>query len=514
MHTKGVYRATKALAALGCAVLRFNFRGVGRSEGMFDNGVGELEDFRAALDAMARFYPDTDAWAAGFSFGAWVALTAGALDDRVTRLIAIAPALHMYDFTALRASDKPKYFVQGALDEICPLPNLEAFYAELRPPKRLAIVPGANHLFNGQVEQMSSALADLIEQDLQGEPEVRKRDAAMTDAVIVAAARTPVGKAPGGTLRTTRPDELAAIVLREVLARAPGISPGDVDDVIIGCAMPEAEQGMNVARLASLRAGVPVTASAVTVNRFCASGLQAIAYAAERVMAGSADVILAGGTESMSMVPLGGHKVAPNPALVETHPDVYLSTGLVAENHAREFEHLAAGAGRILAAEPPARDCGNRRRTFQRRDRCRADPLRRGETTARTRGGRTRLRRRRRSAPGYVARGVEKLRPAFHAAGTVTAGNSSQMSDGAAAVLVRLRSAPKQPVCSRSPASSATRLRASSPSGSGSDPCRQSTASFRVQGSHSTTSIRSSSTKHSPLRRSHACASCPSIPTG
>jgi len=159
----------------------------------------------------------------------------------------------------------------------------------------------------------------------------------MTDAVIVAAARTPVGKAPSGTLRTTRPDELAAIVLREVLARAPGISPGDVEDVIIGCAMPEAEQGMNVARLASLRAGVPVTASAVTVNRFCASGLQAIAYAAERVMAGSADVILAGGTESMSMVPLGGHKVAPNPTLVETHPDVYLTTGLVAENHAREF---------------------------------------------------------------------------------------------------------------------------------------------------------------------------------
>src|SRR6188472_2451044 len=158
----------------------------------------------------------------------------------------------------------------------------------------------------------------------------------MTDAVIVAAARTPVGKAPAGTLRTTRPDELAAIVLREVLARAPGISPGDVDDVIIGCAMPEAEQGMNVARLASLRAGVPVTASAVTVNRFCASGLQAIAYAAERVMVGGSSAVLAGGTESMSMIPMGGFKVAPNPALVDSYPDVYLSTGLVAENHARE----------------------------------------------------------------------------------------------------------------------------------------------------------------------------------
>ena len=176
MHTQGVYRGTKALAALGCAVLRFNFRGVGRSEGMFDNGVGELEDFRAALDAMTNLYPDCDAWAAGFSFGAWVALTAGATDHRVTRLIAIAPALHMYDFTALRASVKPKYFVQGALDEICPLANLESFYAELLPPKRLAIVPGANHLFNGQVEQMSSALAGLLEPDLQAKPLVRKKD--------------------------------------------------------------------------------------------------------------------------------------------------------------------------------------------------------------------------------------------------------------------------------------------------------------------------------------------------
>ena len=229
----------------------------------------------------------------------------------------------------------------------------------------------------------------------------------MTDAVIVAAARTPVGKAPSGTLRTTRPDELAAIVLREVLARAPGISPGDVEDVIIGCAMPEAEQGMNVARLASLRAGVPVTASAVTVNRFCASGLQAIAYAAERVMAGSADVILAGGTESMSMVPLGGHKVAPNPTLVETHPDVYSDDRARRREPCTRVQHPAAGTGRVLAAEPPARDCCNRRRTFQRRDRCRADPLRRGRKRPRTRGRRARLRRRRRPTTGYVPRGAE-----------------------------------------------------------------------------------------------------------
>src|SRR5829696_2969747 len=154
----------------------------------------------------------------------------------------------------------------------------------------------------------------------------------MQDAVIVSAVRTAVGKAPAGTLRTTRPDEMGAVVLREALARAPGLDPGDVDDVIMGCAMPEAEQGMNVARIASLRAGVPHSASAVTVNRFCASGLEAIACAVDRVRGGSADVVLAGGTESMSLVPMGGHKISPNPGLVSSYPDVYLTTGLVAEN--------------------------------------------------------------------------------------------------------------------------------------------------------------------------------------
>src|SRR4051794_26150974 len=129
---------------------------------------------------------------------------------------------------------------------------------------------------------------------------------------------------------------MAAAVISEVLRRAPGLDPVEIDDVIFGCAMPEAEQGLNVARIASLRAGIPVTASAVTVNRFCSSGLQAIAFAAERIMCGSASAIVAGGTESMSMIPMGGHKVAPNPALVDSYPDVYLSTGLVAENHARE----------------------------------------------------------------------------------------------------------------------------------------------------------------------------------
>ena len=157
----------------------------------------------------------------------------------------------------------------------------------------------------------------------------------MHDAVIVSAVRTPVGKAPKGALRFTRPDELAALVVREALARAGHVAGSDIDDVVMGCAMPEAEQGLNVARIASLRAGLPVTASAVTVNRFCASGLQAIAMAADRIRVGEAHAVVAGGTESMSLVPMGGHKVAPNPGLVEQYPDVYLTTGLVAENHAQ-----------------------------------------------------------------------------------------------------------------------------------------------------------------------------------
>ena len=158
----------------------------------------------------------------------------------------------------------------------------------------------------------------------------------MREAVIASAVRTPAGKAPKGVLRNTRPDELAATAIRAALDRAGNMDPAKVDDVILGCAMPEAEQGMNVARIASLRAGIPVEASAVTINRFCSSGLQAIAFAAERILAGSAETIVAGGTESMSLVPMVGHKFVPNPALVEHYPDVYLSTGLVAENHARE----------------------------------------------------------------------------------------------------------------------------------------------------------------------------------
>src|SRR4026207_272787 len=159
----------------------------------------------------------------------------------------------------------------------------------------------------------------------------------MHDAVIVSAVRTAVGKAPHGALRGTRPGEPAAAVITEALRRAPGLQPSEIDDVILGCAMPEAEQGLNVARIASLRAGVPVSASAVTINRFCSSGLQAIAFAAERIMCGFGDCIVAAGTESMSLIPMGGHKIVPNPTLVENHPDFYLNMGLTAENLAQKY---------------------------------------------------------------------------------------------------------------------------------------------------------------------------------
>ncbi len=259
----------------------------------------------------------------------------------------------------------------------------------------------------------------------------------MKDAVIVSAVRTAVGKAPAGTLRTTRPDELAAVVLAEALRRAPGLDPAEIDDVILGCAMPEAEQGLNVARIASLRAGVPTAASAVTVNRFCASGLQAIAQGAERIAAGQATAILAGGTESMSLVPMGGHKVSPNPALVASYPDVYLTTGLVAENHARESQ-ISREAQDAFALESHRRalaaiDAGYFTEEIV--------PLAVAQIDSSPGNGAPTLREiafavdegpRRDTSADALA----KLRPAFHVTGSVTAGNSSQMSDGAAAVLI------------------------------------------------------------------------------
>src|SRR6202451_606453 len=159
----------------------------------------------------------------------------------------------------------------------------------------------------------------------------------MREAVIVSSVRTPVGKASKGVLRATRPDDLAAVVIREAVARAGGLDPKEIEDVILGCAMPEAEQGMNVARIAALRAGLPVETSAMTINRFCSSGLQAIALAAERIMAGQGDVAVAGGTESMSMVPMGGNKISPNPSLMDSYPDAYLGMGLTAENLSKKY---------------------------------------------------------------------------------------------------------------------------------------------------------------------------------
>jgi acetyl-CoA acyltransferase len=249
----------------------------------------------------------------------------------------------------------------------------------------------------------------------------------MTDVVITTAVRTPIGKAPKGVFRTTRPDDLAAAVITALLARTPALDPGEIDDVILGCAMPEAEQGLNVARIASLRAGLPVTASAVTVNRFCASGLEAIAQAAGRIVMGTADIVVAGGTESMSLIPMGGHTVAPNPDLVRDYPDVYLSTGLVAENHARE-SGISREAQDAFAFE-------SHRRAVAAIDAGRfADEIipidvatRNGTVTVSVDEGP-----RRDTSPEALA----SLRPAFHVKGTVTAGNSSQTSDAASAVLV------------------------------------------------------------------------------
>jgi len=243
----------------------------------------------------------------------------------------------------------------------------------------------------------------------------------MREAVIVSAARTAIGKAPAGSLRYTRPDDMAAVVIDAALGRAPGFDRGEVEDVIIGCAMPEAEQGLNVARIASLRAGVPVSASAVTINRFCSSGLQSIAFAAERIMAGFASAIVAGGTESMSLVPMGGHKPSPNPTLVDSYPDVYLTTGLVAENHAREHA--------ISREEQDAFALGSHQRAVAAIDGGRfAGEIVTGPAVALATDEGPRR--------DTSIDALGKLKPAFHVKGTVTAGNSSQMSDGAAAVLV------------------------------------------------------------------------------
>jgi acetyl-CoA acyltransferase len=257
----------------------------------------------------------------------------------------------------------------------------------------------------------------------------------MREVVIISSVRTPVGRAYKGTLRSTRPDELAAIAIKGALDRVPQLDPKEIEDVILGCAMPEAEQGMNVARIASLRAGLPVEVSAVTINRFCSSGLQAIAMAAERIMSGGAEVMVAGGTESMTMIPMGGNKISPNPWLVDHYPDAYLSMGLTAERLATRFgitreqcdqfslrshqKALAAIAAGKFEEEtvvvPVTFTTPNGSKPKKQEINFKVDEGPRADTSLEALGA---------------------LKAAFHAKGVSTAGNSSQMSDGAAVAVV------------------------------------------------------------------------------
>ena len=257
----------------------------------------------------------------------------------------------------------------------------------------------------------------------------------MKDIVIASSVRTPVGRAFKGTLRATRPDELAAVAIKGALARVPQLDPKEIEDVILGCAMPEAEQGMNVARIASLRAGLPVEVSAVTINRFCSSGLQAIAMAAERIIAGGAEVMIAGGTESMSMIPMGGNKISPNPWLVDHYQDAYLSMGLTAERLATRFgitraqcdEFSLRSHQKALAAiqagkfedetvpVPLSFTTPNGSKPKRQAITFKVDEGPRADTSLEA---------------------LSALKAAFHVKGVTTAGNSSQMSDGAAAAVV------------------------------------------------------------------------------
>jgi acetyl-CoA acyltransferase len=285
---------------------------------------------------------------------------------------------------------------------------------------------------DGKAEPFRTSGGGAAQADQSAKPQ---RDF-MQEAVIVSAVRTAVGKAPKGTLRDTRPDEMGAAVIKEAMARVPGLEAAEIDDVIMGCAMPEAEQGMNVARAAAIRAGLPVETSAMTINRFCSSGLQSIALAADRIRTGSAQVALAGGLESMSMIPMGGHIIRPNPYLVEHYPDFYLNMGLATENVARKYEvsreeqdefalrsHQRAVAAldqnkfqdetvplTVVVEELDAKGKKQHREVVFNKD---EGP--RLDTSAAALG---------------------KLKPAFHVKGTITAGNSSQMSDGAAVAVV------------------------------------------------------------------------------
>ncbi|MBB5057605.1 acetyl-CoA acyltransferase [Granulicella aggregans] len=261
----------------------------------------------------------------------------------------------------------------------------------------------------------------------------------MNEVVIVSAVRTAVGKAPRGTLKTTRPDDLAAFAIQGALARVPQLDKAEVEDVILGCAMPEAEQGMNVARVASFRAGLPITASGMTINRYCASGLQSIAIAADRIRGGGAEVIVAGGTESMSYIPFGGNKISINPWLMENYPGSYMSMGLTAErvathygitreamdqfsyeSHQKALAAMAAGKfdDEIVPVSVTSSVVSN--------GKSKSKAVTSEAVFSKDEGPRA----------DTSLEALAKLKPVFHAKGTVTAGNSSQTSDGAAAAVV------------------------------------------------------------------------------
>ena len=257
----------------------------------------------------------------------------------------------------------------------------------------------------------------------------------MREVVVVSALRTPVGRAFKGTLRSTRPDDLAAIAMKAALERVPKLDTKEIEDVILGCAMPEGEQGMNVARIAALRAGLPVEVSAMTINRFCSSGLQAIAMAAERIQAGGADVIVAGGTESMSMIPMGGNKISPNPWLVDHYPDSYLSMGLTAERVAQRFGISRAQCDEFSLASHQKALAALQAGKFD-------DEIVAVTVTFTTPNGskpkKTEITFKQDEGPraDTSLEALGALKPAFHVKGVTTAGNSSQMSDGAAAAVV------------------------------------------------------------------------------
>src|SRR5258708_1190311 len=263
----------------------------------------------------------------------------------------------------------------------------------------------------------------------------------MREAIIASSVRTPVGKAFKGTLRATRPDDLAAVAMQEAIRRVPGLDRNEIEDISLGCAMPEAEAGMNVARNAALRARRPVEISAIPINRFCSSGLESIAMAAERIVAGYGDVILAGGTESMTMIPMGGNKVSPNPWVMDQNPDAYLSMGLTAENVARKYGVTGEQADEFSLASHKKALAAIASGKFKEE----IVPVE-VKTTVVANGSNGHTAKAKTTTISFEMdegpradtslEALAKLKPAFHTRGTTTAGNSSQMSDGAAAAIV------------------------------------------------------------------------------